>query len=435
MSALRSITWLWLGSLTGAAAALISQVILARGLGPAEYGEFVAALTIITILAPLAAFGVPAFLLRAYGQEGNQAKRWISPAYFFSVLSTTSVVLVIIAWALLASHPITTSHLLILLAIHIPAQAMLELTLCKHQLDDRYRAMGIWQAAPHLVRAALLAALVVAPLSANLENFTLYFYALAYIVPSVMLIIFSRRELYILKSEAFMAHGFGQPSVSRISALDNIPGSKAVFRLSAPFGFGTLLHLVYSQSGIVFLRYLDTPDSAAILGILVYILSAVYLFPSVMFQRYIQKSFHILSNNEAANFRSIIFNTTVKAIVSGIGLMLIIWLAAPALIPMVFGESYSIAGSMIVTAGICIPFRIGSIALGTVLQTRTHVDTKIKCMLFVALANIVLQIILVPSHGISGAIYVTIATEIMLFLLYGYFVRLFFWYDDLRSAN
>src|SRR5690606_6755812 len=50
---LKALTLIWAGSLLGAACAFLTQVLLARSLGPVQYGIFAAALATATLLAPL----------------------------------------------------------------------------------------------------------------------------------------------------------------------------------------------------------------------------------------------------------------------------------------------------------------------------------------------------------------------------------------------
>jgi O-antigen/teichoic acid export membrane protein len=65
--ALKAISLLWLGSLLGAGCAFLTQVILARQLGPAEFGAFATAFAMVTMLMPLAGFGVAQYWQRGVG--------------------------------------------------------------------------------------------------------------------------------------------------------------------------------------------------------------------------------------------------------------------------------------------------------------------------------------------------------------------------------
>ena len=55
----------------------LTQTLLARELGPAAYGLFASSLVTVTMIAPLAGFGLTQFRLKVYGVEGWAAHRWI----------------------------------------------------------------------------------------------------------------------------------------------------------------------------------------------------------------------------------------------------------------------------------------------------------------------------------------------------------------------
>src|SRR5687767_12146338 len=80
-TAFKAISLLWVGSLAGAGFAFLTQVFLARKLGSNDFGAFSSALTTITLLAPLAGFGISQYWLKAFGQEGWAAKRWLKPSF------------------------------------------------------------------------------------------------------------------------------------------------------------------------------------------------------------------------------------------------------------------------------------------------------------------------------------------------------------------
>ena len=102
--ALAAISFLWLGSLAGAGLVLITNVVLARELTPSGYGVFSAALATITLLPPLAEFGLRGFWLKAFGAEGWGAVRWLTRAFRFVILSTTVTLLLLAAWAAFGPH-------------------------------------------------------------------------------------------------------------------------------------------------------------------------------------------------------------------------------------------------------------------------------------------------------------------------------------------
>ena len=66
----KAVSLLWPGSIAGSACVLVSQILLARWLGPFSYGLFASSLATISIATPIAVFGAPRFWLKAFGEEG-----------------------------------------------------------------------------------------------------------------------------------------------------------------------------------------------------------------------------------------------------------------------------------------------------------------------------------------------------------------------------
>ena len=68
-NAVKAILLLWTGTIFGAVCAFLTQVIAARALGPEGYGELSAGIATVTLISPLAAFGIQGLLLKIFGEE------------------------------------------------------------------------------------------------------------------------------------------------------------------------------------------------------------------------------------------------------------------------------------------------------------------------------------------------------------------------------
>ena len=117
--AVQSVAALWLGALLGGVLAFATQTILARVLGVAEFGSFSAALASVTLVAPLAGFGLGRFWLNVFGKEGWVALRWLPGSFRFSAISTALTVLVLWIWAWIGPHERRTTYLLLVLTVHV----------------------------------------------------------------------------------------------------------------------------------------------------------------------------------------------------------------------------------------------------------------------------------------------------------------------------
>src|SRR5687768_5140916 len=111
-----AISLLWLATVAGAGMVFLTQTLLARRLGPSAYGLFASSLATVTMVAPLAGFGLSQFRLKAYGSEGWTADRWLRPSLRFTTATTVIAVAVVVAWALMG-QPVDRATRFALLAL------------------------------------------------------------------------------------------------------------------------------------------------------------------------------------------------------------------------------------------------------------------------------------------------------------------------------
>ena len=113
-----------LGAATGAGALIgfLTQTLLARELGPTAYGLFASSVVTVTMIAPLAGFGLTQFRLKVYGVEGWAAHRWIKPSLRFTIFTTLLAFAIVVGWALTgAPHNGTRFTLLVLTPLILSA--------------------------------------------------------------------------------------------------------------------------------------------------------------------------------------------------------------------------------------------------------------------------------------------------------------------------
>src|SRR3546814_3187062 len=81
----------------------------------------------VTLVSPLASFGLGALWLRIFGEEGWGGMRWLRGSLRYIIWSTTIVLTGLILWACYGPHNTTTRELLILLSIFLLSQVAVEL--------------------------------------------------------------------------------------------------------------------------------------------------------------------------------------------------------------------------------------------------------------------------------------------------------------------
>ncbi len=417
--AVKVISLLWISSLLGAGCAFLTQVILARQLGPSDFGIFAAALAIITLLAPLAGFGIAGYWLKVFGQEGWYAIRWLPGSFRFTALSTLTVVLLLVGWAMLGPHDAFTSTVLLVLTFYIFGQLAIELVSGKLQLEERYLNLALWQFLPHFLRLFLVVVLIYATtivLSVKIVAYAYAVVALVIFIVGVVLLIRMYQGKFSLKGH-HASEGLEKQNKQ------DLPGMFQVAVQSWPFGLAGIFYLIYFQSDIILLKYLSGAVTAGIYNVAFLVMAAVYLLPSVIYQKFMLPKFHRWAHHDRERFYHTYRAGNIYMLGLGVVVMLGIWIVIPWAIPVLFGAEYQDAVLLLMILSLAAPIRFLATSVGATLVTQDHMQRKVKYMGTVAALNIILNLALIPIFGGVGAAVATVTSELVLLIIYFISVR------------
>ena len=411
--AVKAISLLWLGSILGAGCAFFTQVLLARKLGPADLGIFAAALGVVMLVAPLASFGVGGFWLKAFGQEGWQAVRWLRGSLKYALVTTCLVLAALLAWAALGPHDVTTRGLLIVLSTYLLGQVAVELVSAKLQLEERYLALAIWQFLPHLLRLLLVFMLVLA----MTELMTLWNIAYVYAVISIGVFILGAFFMWRMYCGQLALEGHGEKNVHAEQPVATASMREVIVQ-SWPFGLAGVFYLIYFQSDIILLKYITGDEAAGVYNVAFVIMAAVYMLPSVVYQKFLLPKVHRWASHDRERFYQVYRMGNWMMLILGLLAMLVIWLLAPWGVRLLFSDSYMGAVLPLSILALAAPIRFVATSVGSTLVTHEHMRRKVWFMAVTAIINIILNIILIPKYGMSGAAIATVISDVGLLLLY-----------------
>lgn len=424
----KAVSYLWFGSLLGAAFAFFSQVLIARKLSLDEYGSFSSALALVNIVLPLAGFGLPQLWLKVFGEEGWRGIRWIKPSLQFAILSTTCVSGGIVVWGIVGGHGAGVDQLFGMLALFLIGQVSIELVSSRLQLEERYRDLSAWQLCPHVLRFFL----VLAFLYFSGQSSTLYGVGLVYGGVGLLFAIVSMRALIPFLRGKFNLVGHGGELTSK---RESSPGILGVLYQAAPFGLAGMLHFIYYQGAILLLAYLDGPAQAGVYNIAFVIMSAVYLFPSVVYQKYLMPKLHRWRSQSPEIFFESYKLGSLYMFGLGVAASAAVLLLAPVILPLLFGDGYDESVRVLQLLALCAPLRFMATSVGSVLMTHKYMMIKVKCMAVVALISVSLGIFLIPVFSIWGAIVTAFLSEAALLALYYGVARFKVFNDKSGNAN
>jgi O-antigen/teichoic acid export membrane protein len=405
--ALAAISVLWLATAAGAACAFLAQALMARALGPDEYGLFASSLATVSLVAPLAGFGLSQFWLKAYGQEGWSAQRWLVPSLRFTVATTLLALAAVTGVALLgAPSPGTRAVLLLLLPVILGVLAI-DLVGSKLRLEERYAPLALWQlvnpAGRLLVAALLLASTALSAPAA----------ALGYGAVSLAIALVALPQLRAMLRGDLALHGHGARPAGAGGA-GAAPTASQVWSQAWAFGVAAVLYPVFFQVSTVLLKYLAGDAQAGVYGIALAVMTAIYLIPATIYQKFLLSKLHRWSAQDPAKFWRVYRKGNVAMLLAGSAIGLLLALLGPPLAPLVFGERFGAVGPVLLVLAACPPVRFLSTAVGAALLTERHMRLRILAMGAATVTVVLLNLLLIPRYGVRGAAFATVLGELVL---------------------
>ena len=398
---------LWVCALTSAAAAFFTQVLFANTLAPNEYGDLASALAIISLLSPLAGFGLQGFLLEAFGSEGWRAIRWIPPSATFMLTSTSVSAVALALWASFGSHDLLYRSLLYWFIPLIPMQPCMELVSGKLQLEERYKTLAAWQGLPNIVRLALFSYAALTTTS----GLDLIAIGHIYACVSVAAVFLSLPQLYRMSAGRFALKGHGKCRESLIDRTDVTPSLWTLAKKSWPFGLAGFFYIIYYQSDIVLLRYQAGDAAAGLYNVAFTVMMSTYLLPGVIYQKFLVHKLHRLSKTSPSLSLRFYRYGNAGMLVLGMLTTLMVLLAAPTIVPVIFGRDYQGAIEPLKILAFCAPIHFVANSAEVLLFTNSLGRIACGVMGLTATINVSLNLSLIPVFGMKGAAASTLFSE------------------------
>lgn len=228
------------------------QVVLARQLSSEDYGVFVSALAFITLIAALANAGIPGFWLRVFGNERQIALRWIPVSLKLLAFSLAFFMTVLWIWAFFGPHDALNQQLLFILSPILVGQITIDLINAKFQLEERFHLLGMWQLMQNMLRFAAVMVLI---LFFNQASLGVDEVAGAFIMVSLICFVLASVPLLHLFQGKLKLSATNIQSIPLHSTSVSL---KEIASQSYPFAMSGILYVIYFQSDITILNYVDS---------------------------------------------------------------------------------------------------------------------------------------------------------------------------------
>lgn len=412
-----TVSMLGIATAVGAVMVFLTQALLARQMGPTAYGLFASSLATVTMIAPLAGFGLTQFHLKVYGVEGWQAYRWLKPSMAFISITTLLAIGIVVAWALTgAPHDGTRFSLLTLMPVILSVLAV-NLVSNKHRLENHYGRMALNQMViPGSRLLAAVALLLVPRPSGELV-------ALCYGAISLLVALSAIAQVRAMFSGEISLIGYGPRSEPAPSTTS--PGIRAVWSEAWAYGVYAALYPVFFQISTILLKYLQGDTHAGMYAIALAVMTAIYLIPATIYQKFLQGKLHRWAAHDKPKFQLVYRKGNIAMFLLGLAVSAALVLLGPWLVPLIFGERYQRVVAILMVLAICPPIRFLSTAMGSALLTENHMRFRVYAMAFATITAITGNVLLIPEYGELGAAWATVIAETILLLGTYYGVRRF----------
>ena len=406
-----AISLLWLATAAGAAMAFLAQTLLARELGPSDYGLFASSLATITMLAPLAAFGLSQYWLQVYGVEGWNAERWLRPSLRFIGVTTALSMAIIVLWAFVGAPADATRPTLLILLPVILSVLTVDLVGSKLRLEERYNALALWQLSIPSSRLAVAILLLLIPTLAG------RFVALGYGAISLAVALLALPQLRAMLRGEMKLHGHGpRPAAVETTATSGlpVPTVSQLWSQAWAYGLNAALYPIFFQISTVLLKYMSGNAQAGMFSIALAVMMAIYLIPATVYQKFLLSKLHRWAVHDRAKFWLVYRKGNLAMLLSGLLISAAMVVLAPWLVPIAFGEKYRPVVKILMVLALCPPIRFLYTSVSSALLSETHMRYRVYAMAMAALVAVLFNVLLIPHYGELGAAVATVISETML---------------------
>jgi O-antigen/teichoic acid export membrane protein len=391
----RNSVWMFLGYGLKLLTQAVYFILIARSLGPSEYGAFVGAVALIGLVAPFAGIGYGNLLVKNVSRDPKLFREYWGNALFVAAVSGTvllGLVMIVSRWALSSSIPallvllISLSDLLAVKGTEIGSQAFLAV--------DQLKYTSAFTVCPYVLR--LLAVFVVFwrwhQATALLWG---WFYLACTVISAIIAV-------------ALTIYKLGAPKL----ALGRIPGE-----FTEGFYFGTSLsaQTVYNDIDKTMLARFSTLDATGIYGAAYRLIDVAFVpVRSVLFAAYADFFRH------GKDGIAVSYAYARRILPKMVGYSLLVsaslFLAAPV-VPIILGSNYSSVVEALRWLALLPVFKSLHYFMADSLTGAGYQRVRTNVQIVVAVFNIALNLWLIPVYSWRGASWSSLASDGALALL------------------
>jgi len=392
-----NIGWLFFDKILRMGVGVLVWVWIARYLGPDQFGLLNFAMAFTGLFGALAALGLQGVVVRDIVGDPQSASQTLGTAALMQLIAglvTFLLILVSIAY-FRPDDALSRSVVAILGAIMMLKASEIAVYWFESQVQSKYT---VWvQNSVFLVFAAVKVAMILQ--GAPLIAFVWAMLAEAAVVAVILLFVMGLRGQRLTKLAA------------------SLERAKTLLRDSWPVILSAIAITVYMKVDQIMLGQMIGDEAVGIYSAAVRISEVWYFIPMVIVASVFPTILESKKHSEAQYYERLQKLYDLMVIISVSVALPMTFLAKP-LISLLFGAAYTDAGTVLAIHTWAAVFVFLGVASGTWFLAENRLSLSLQRTVLGAIANIVLNLILIPDFGVMGSALALVISQALASLLY-----------------
>jgi O-antigen/teichoic acid export membrane protein len=277
-------------------------------------------------------------------------------------------------------------------------QVAVEVGSVRFQLEESFGRLAAWQASTQIGRFGVVIFLIAVG-GGGLDGILAGYAAVGACTVGLGLAVMSG----LRGGGASLAGHNGPPSRERAAADLARPTLAATARRAMPFALVTMLYVLFFQGVVVTVEWVAGGVEAAAYSAAFLVVSALFLVPSLLYGKLLAARLYRWAQHDPETFAAAFHVGVVVMLAVGLALMMATLAAAPALIPLLFGERYRAAVPVLLVLALALPLRCVQSVYSSVFTSPAETARKAWYLGAAAVTSVVGSILLLPPFGVKGA--------------------------------
>jgi O-antigen/teichoic acid export membrane protein len=365
--------------------------IVARYLGPTNYGTLSYAFSFVGLFSFLASIGIDNVLYRDLVKYPERENEFLGTAISLKIIASITTVGIIIGTLFFIQEDTISTGLVVITSI---AYLFQSLNLINYSFQARVQAKF-----PAIISVVVVIILSLMKIAVVYYGKGLYYFAAIYALEPLL---YGAFFLAIYKSY------YGDPlkwSFNKVIAI-------SMLRESFPLMLSSVFIIIYSRIDQIMIKHMIDVTSVGLYDAAVRLSEVWYFLPGIIVSSVYPSIVNAHTTNHKIYAKRLIYLTVLLVGIScGVGL--IVTLFAQQIMLIVFGQQF-------ITGYHVLQFYVWSgvgISIGTVLSQYLITEKLASKLLYISIIgmvlNVVLNIILIPRYGISGSAFATLFSYII----------------------